>query len=131
LLFPTSELAVRPEQRQPHQWHDVDFIEPAPPASGKLAALTLFVTRGDVEPKHESEPSFRLASLAIGQNLYAQLVAHGEPEGNIPQIIERTRAEAQFRVRASGREMPAEAYIYVLGRMDDGSRYLVGARANR
>jgi hypothetical protein len=29
LLFPTSELAVRPEQRKPDQWRKVDFIEPA------------------------------------------------------------------------------------------------------
>ena len=54
LFFPTSELAVRPEQRQPDQWRQVIFIEPAPPGSGKLTALTLFVTNGDVEPKHDS-----------------------------------------------------------------------------
>ena len=78
-----------------------------------------------------SEPSFRLASLAIGHDMHAQLVAHGEPEGNIPKIIERTAEHAQLKVRGSGQEMPAEAYMYVLGRMDDGSRYLVGARASR
>ena len=94
LFFPTSELAVRPDQRQPEQWREVVFIEPAPPGSGKMTALTLFVTNGDVEPDHESEPSFRLASLAIGENLFAQLVAHAEPEGNIPKIIERTAAHA-------------------------------------
>ena len=54
LFFPTSELPVRPEQRQPDQWRQVIFIEPAPPGSGKLTALTLFVTNGDVEPKHDS-----------------------------------------------------------------------------
>jgi hypothetical protein len=108
-----------------------DFIEPAPPGNGKLTALTLFVTNGDVELKHESEPSFRLGSLLIGNNTYAQLMAHAEPEGNIPKIIERTAAHAQLKVRASGHELPAEAYLYVLGRMDDGSRFLVGARANR
>ncbi len=131
LFFPTSELAVRLEQRQPDQWREVVFIEPAPPGNGKLTALTLFVTNGDVEPKHDFEPSFRLASLAIGHDMHAQLVAHGEPEGNIPKIIERTAEHAQLKVRGSGQEMPAEAYMYVLGRMDDGSRYLVGARASR
>ena len=79
LFFPTSELAVRLEQRQPDQWREVVFIEPAPPGNGKLTALTLFVTNGDVEPKHDFEPSFRLASLAIGHDMHAQLVAHGEP----------------------------------------------------
>jgi hypothetical protein len=129
LFFPTSELAVRPEQRPAPEWDKVIFIEPAPPGGGKLSALTLFVTNGDVEPRHESEPSFRLASLAIGQDLHAQLIAHAEPEGSIPRIIERTRAEARLKVRASGQELPAEAYVYVLGRLDDGSRFLAGARA--
>jgi hypothetical protein len=131
LFFPTSELAVSPEQRQPEQWREVVFIEPAPPGTGKLTALTLFVTNADVEPKHESEPSFRLASLAVGRNMHAQLVAHAEAEGNVPKIIERTAAHAQVEVRASGQKLPAEAYLYVLGRMGDGSRFLVGARANR
>jgi hypothetical protein len=129
LYFPTSELAVRPEQRPASEWGSVIFIEPAPAGGGKLSALTLFVTKGDVEPRHESEPSFRLASLAIGRDLHAQLVAHGEPEGNIPKIIERTRDEGRRKVRASGLELPAGAYLYVLGRSDDGSRFLVGARA--
>jgi hypothetical protein len=129
LYFPTSELAVRPEQWPAPEWRNVIFIEPAPAGGGKLSALSLFVTNGDVELKHESEPSFRLASLAIGQALHAQLIAHGEPEGNIPRIIERTRAEGRRKVRASGLELPVGAYIYVLGRLDDGSRFLVGARA--
>jgi hypothetical protein len=123
LYFPTSELAVRPEQRQPDQWREVVFIEPAPPGTGKLAALSLFVTNGDVEPKHDSEPSFRLASLAIGHNMHAQLFAHGEPEGSIPKIIEGIAEHAQLKVRGSGQEMPAEAYIYAVGRSDDGFRF--------
>jgi hypothetical protein len=91
----------------------------------------LFVTNGDVEPKRNSEASFRLASLAIGHNMHAQLVAHGEPEGNIPKIIEGIAEHAQLKVRGCGQEMPAEAYIYAVGRSDDGFRFLVGARANR
>jgi hypothetical protein len=129
LLFPTAELAVRPEQRPPDQWRDVFYIEAAPP--GKLTALTLFVTNGDVVLSHESERSFRLASLAIGPNKYAQLVAHGEPEGTVPDMIDNTVAEARRRVEASGKEMPREGYMYILGKWPDGSRFLVGARTNR
>ncbi len=81
LLFPTSELAVGPEQRIPSEWTDVVHIEAAPP--GKLTVLTLFVTVGDVRLTHESEPSFCRASLHIGNNRRAQLVAHGDPEGDI------------------------------------------------
>jgi hypothetical protein len=115
------------QQRPADQWRKVVFIEPAPPGNEKLTALTLFVTNGDVEPKHESEPSFCLASLAIGPDKYAQLIAHAEPEGKIPKIIERRRAEARLRVQP----LPAEAYMYVLGHWEDGSRFLVGARATR
>jgi hypothetical protein len=74
LLFPPSELAVRPEQRVPNEWANVVYIEAAPP--GKLTVLTLFVTVGDVVLRHESEPSFCLASLDIGNNRRAQLIAH-------------------------------------------------------
>ncbi|MGK2912839.1 MAG: hypothetical protein ACSLE5_00020 [Porticoccaceae bacterium] len=78
LIFPTSELAVRPQQRDPSQWMKVVHIEAAPPV--KVAAVTLFITRGDVVLGHESEPSFCLASLDLGGELRAQIVAHGDPE---------------------------------------------------
>jgi hypothetical protein len=129
LVFPTSELAVRPEQRPARQWRGVFYIEAAPP--GKLTILTLFVTEGDVVPTHESEPSFCVASLAIGGNRHAQLVAHADPEGNIPELIERAVVEARGKVEASGQQMPVGGYIYMLGRFEDGSRYVVGAHANR
>lgn len=127
LLFPASELAVRREQRAEGEWRGVWFIEGPPP--GKLTVLTLFITNGDIEPKHATEPSFRLASLAIGSNTFAQLVAHGEPEGNLPGLIDQVRADARRKMAARAQEIPAEAYLYALGRHLDGSRYLVGARA--
>src|SRR5215218_4218108 len=65
LIFPTSELAVRPEQRTTKQWRDTLFIESAPPDSGKLTVVTLFVTVGDPELRHESAPSLRFASLEL------------------------------------------------------------------
>ncbi len=129
LYFLPSELAVRPEQRSPDQWRDpVLFIEPAPP--GQMTTLTLFVTNGDIEVTPDSE-RFRLACLTIGQDMYAQLVARYEPEGSMPATIERVVADAQAKVRASGKAMPAGAYIYILGQTGDGVRFLTGARVNR
>ncbi len=63
LYFPTAELAVLPEQRPVDEWREVIFIEPAPPGTGKLTALTLFVTDGDVEPRHEFEFELSLGLL--------------------------------------------------------------------
>lgn len=129
LVFPSSELAVRPEQRKPKDWAKVVFIEAPPP--GKLTVLTLFVTVADTTLSHESEPSFCLASLGIGNNRYAQLIAHGEPEGDIPDLIERSVAHARKQAEARGIEIPNEAYGYFFGNQSDGSRFLVGARINR
>jgi hypothetical protein len=128
LVFPTAELAVRPEQRAPSDWKDVIYIEAAPP--GKLTVVTLFVTIGDITLSAQSEPSFCLASLDIGNGQRAQLVAHGMPEGDLPAVIERTVTEARSRAEARDIKLPDEAYIYTFGRRDDGSRYLVGARAS-
>ena len=129
LAFLTPELAVRPEQRSADRWRNVLYIEAAP--RGKMTVLTLFVTEGDVVPTHESEPSFCLASLPIGRTRRAQLIAHGEPEADLPATIERAVAEARSRMEASGARLPPLGYIYLLGRLEDGSRYLIGARATR
>jgi len=129
LLFPTSELVVRPEQRAPNEWTNVVHIQAAPP--GKLTVVTLFVTIGDVILSHESEPSFRLASLDIGNGRRAQLVAHGDPEGDLGQLIERSVAEARRQAESAGVEIPNDAYGYFFGHRDDRSRFLVGARMNR
>jgi hypothetical protein len=128
LVFPTSELGIRLEQRAPSKWKDVIYIEAAPP--GKLAVVTLFVTIGDVVLRADSEPSFCLASMDMGNNnQHAQLVAHGMPEGDLPTVIDRTVVEALSRSESRGIEVPSEAYLYILGQLEDGSRYLVGARA--
>lgn len=129
LVFPTPELAVRPEQRSADQWRKVVYIEAAPP--GKLTVLTVFITDGDGTPAHETEPSFCVASLPIDSRMRVQLVAHGEPEGDMPATIEKAIAEIRNKVIASGQELPPNAYAYILGRLGDGSRYLVGARAAR
>ena len=75
LLFLTSELAVRAEQRTPREWARVTHLEAGPP--GKLTAVTVFVTTGDAVLKHESQPSFRLGSLDIASCRRVQVVALG------------------------------------------------------
>jgi hypothetical protein len=85
LYFPTSELAVLPEQRVGKAWKDVIFIEAAPP--GKVTIITLFITSGDFDLRHETEPSFVFAFFAIGADRYAKLVAHGDIEGNMSELI--------------------------------------------
>lgn len=129
LVFPTSELAVRPEQRIPKDWKNVIFIEAAPP--GRLTVLTLFVTVGDIVLTHEFEPSFCLASLDIGGGRYAQLIAHGDPEKDLPQLLEHSVAEARRQAESSGIAIPDSSYGYFFGRRENGSRFLVGARINR
>jgi hypothetical protein len=129
LFFATSELAVLPAQRSPDQWKRTIFIEAAPP--GKMTAVTLFVTKGHHELKRDSEPSIWLASLDIGEGRRAQLVVHGEPEGTIPELIDKTLLEMRNRAKQAGKEIPPEAYLYAHGHLPDGSRFLVGARAKR
>jgi hypothetical protein len=126
LVFSTQELAVRPEQRVPSEWSKVIYIEAAPPK--KLTVVTLFVTVGESTLTHESEPSFCLASLDIGGNRRAQLVAHGDPECDFPERVEKCVVEARERAISKGMQIPKEAYGYFLGHQDNGCRYLFGAR---
>lgn len=129
LVFPSSELGVRSEQRRPKEWARVVHVEAAPP--GKVTVVTLFVTAEDVLLRHESEPSFCLASLDIGGNYRAQLVAHGDPERDLPDLIERSVAHARRHAESAGVQVSDESYGYFFGRRDDGSRFLVGARMKR
>jgi len=125
LFFPRSELGVHPKQRIPREWKRVLHIE-APP-SGKLTAFTVFITGGEVALKHESEPSFCIASLDVGEGRRAQLIAHGEPEGTIPQLIEQTVAAIRRQLESKGSTIPPKAYCYIFGKQEDGARFLVGA----
>lgn len=129
LIFPTSELAVRPEERDPSKWQKVIHIEAAPP--GKITVLTLCITRGDLVLRHESEPSFCLASLDIGNGFHAQLVAHGDPVGDLPDLIERCVYEAHQLAASAGVQVPDNSYGYFFGHRNDGSRFLLGARLTR
>lgn len=129
LIFPTSELAVRPEQRAANTWENVAFIEPGPP--GKMTVLTLFITIGEVILRHETEPSFCLASLDIGLGRRAQLVAHGEPEADWSDVIEKNVAQARNQAEQAGIDIPPESYAYFFGHQHDGSRFIFGARLSR
>lgn len=128
LIFPTSELAVTPQQRPAKEWKDVIFIEEAP--SGKLTVITLFVTNGAPAPTHRSERSFHLASLDVGNGRRADLVAHAEPEGDVPDLIRSSVATARSQVEAAGIHLPSEAYGYFHGHWSDGCRFVFCARLN-
>ena len=125
LVFPAEQLVIRPDQRDQKAWKNVIFIEAAPP--GKLTVVMLFVTRGNVSLRHESEPSIWLASFDLGNGCFAQLVAHGELEGNLPEVIANSVAQSRLLAVRAGRVIPKGAYAYFLGHREDGMRYICGA----
>lgn len=129
LFFLTPELAVRSDQRTAKDWGKVLFIEPAP--AGKLAAVTLFITSGDTAIHHQSEPSFRLAALTLGNGRWAQLVAHFDPVLDMPGIVENGLAQGRAEAKRRGVVEPPGSYAYFLGRNNDGARFIIGARVHR
>lgn len=126
LIFLSSELAVKPEQRLSQNWKDVIHIEAGPP--GKLSMLTLFITQGDINLSHSSQPSFCLASLDLGGSLRAQLVVHGELEGDWPNAIKEGLTAGRRQTEGHGIDIPDGAYCYFFGQLSDSSRFLIGAR---
>lgn len=129
LIFLTSELAVEPSQRDPRKWEGTTFIEAAPADSGKLTAVTLFITLGDRELRHASEPSFRLASLDLIDGRRAQLLAHADPELDQPQKIVALRQAVAAAAEEKSLPYPPGGYVYFFGKHSDGRRSIVGARA--
>lgn len=129
LVFPTTELAVHPEQRKHKDWKKVIHIESAPP--GKLTVVTLFVTKAGLTLNHESEPSFCLACFDIGKGRTVQLMAHAEPDTGWPAFIDQAVAVGRADAKSAGVEIPDESYGYFFGHRDNGCRFLVGARFKR
>lgn len=129
LVFPTSELAVKPETRTSKLWKDVIYIESAPPK--KLTVLTLFITQGEPRLIADPEPSFRLACYDIGRGRVAQLVAHGEEEAGFRELLETTVAQAKAQAKAKGVAIPDAGYMYFLGCRPNGCRYIFGAKPDR
>jgi len=127
LLFLASELVVRPEQRTTKVWKKPAVYIEAPPL-GKLTVLTLFVTTGAVALQHESEPSVCVASLDIGNDRRAQLIAHGDPEGDYPQLLKLTVEQTRKQAEAAGVSLPEDAYGWFFGNRPDGSRSIMGGR---
>ena len=129
LYFPTSELGVSPKQRVSDEWKDTIYVEAGP--SGKITIITLFITVGEPKLTHETEASFVLASLDIGSGRFAQIVAHGDLEGAVPEMIERAVIAAREQAESSEVKLPGEAYAYFFGHRESGARFLVGARMDR
>lgn len=126
LIFLSSELAVKPEDRLSKKWKDVIYIESGPP--GKLSMLTLFITKGEINLKHASQPSFCMACLNIGGGLRAQLVAHGEWEAGWPDVINEALIAGRRQTKDHNIDVPDGAYCYFFGNLPDSSRFLIGAR---
>ena len=104
-------------------------MEAAPP--GKITVVTLFLTLGERLLRHETEPSWCLASLDVGNGHRAQLIAHGDPELDMPELIRRSVSQVRDQAAARGIQIPAGAYAYFLGHRADSSRFVLGARADR
>jgi hypothetical protein len=130
LYFPTSELAVQPAQRTEKLWKDVVLIEPGQP--GKMTVLSLFITTGDVTPVYSSEPSFALASFELGNNQYAKLVAHTDPDDTVHELLSRLVSTAQREAASNGvQNIPPDAFFYFFGNCEGGARFLIGAKKIR
>ena len=128
VIFVTSELAVPPEMRSPRLWKGTIYIEAAPPGSGQVVVATIFVTDGDLDLTHESEPTVRLASLPVQGGRRAQLVVHHDPELDIQVVIAKMRGIALDKARRARTPIPPGAFAYFFGFRPGGSRFMVGAR---
>jgi hypothetical protein len=128
LLFAKRDLVLNNELRVGEKWKNLIFIE-APP-DGMFTAVSIFLTTGDIEIKHESEKSFALASFELGENKFIKVVAYGEPFGTIINEIDNTKIKIKKNLKQPSKVFPDEAYIYVFGKLPDGSRSLTGTPFN-
>lgn len=127
LHFLVSELAVRPDQRDPKAWADVVHIG-APPL-GTMVTVALFVTRRDVLLEASGRQSFHLADLELQNGRFAKLVAYVAPA--MPAILETGLRAARERAEAAGFPTPPEAFGYVFGHDESGARFIMTGRVNR
>ena len=89
------------------------------------------MANGDVTLTHESEPRLRLASLAMPENRRAILVAHGEPEGELPSRLTQAVNDSIDRAEQQGVKPAQGVYGYFSGESSEGWRYIFGARIFR
>ena len=54
-------------------------------------------------------------------------MAHGENEGNMPNLVSSTVAQARQKTEDAGITVPEDAYGYFWGRRDDGTRFIFGS----
>lgn len=126
LIFLTQELAVQPKQRDEKVWKGIFFIEEAP--KGKITVVSLFITKGELNLVHENQPHFTLAILPLGNNRFAQIVAHAENEADYPEFIDRHRKALLDKIKEKGLIYTKDYFIYLFGHKDSGARFIIGAR---
>jgi len=104
--------------------------EPPPQLVDAVVAFRLvFPTEGDLDVRHESEPSFRLASLELRGGRHAQLVAHADPKGANSKSFAAARVDVPTQAEQAGIAVPDSGYLYLFGKHSDGARFIVGAWA--
>jgi hypothetical protein len=89
---------------------------------------TLFVTNGDIRLRHEIEPSICLGSLEMPDGRRAQLVIHGDPEGDIYDRINSSVGQSIVQAKEKALRPPPTGFAYLLGKSSEGYRYIVGGR---
>ena len=127
LVFSSNQLVVGPEHRKPKKWKNTIYIEGPP--HGMLTVLTVFIAQKEVNLRHESLPSFVLANYELSTGCYAQVVAHADPEGDLPRLAANAADQARLQAQTAGIDIPETAFGYFLGRRDDGTRYIFGSPA--
>lgn len=128
LIFITSELRVAPNQRNGRKWRDTIFVN-SRPTKGKLTVATLFLTHGNIEQRHEYEPTLHLASLPLPNGRRVQVTVHAEDENTFSKGLAKSGDEAIAQVSAHGVRPPEHGYLYFFGFQEDGARFIAGIRA--
>lgn len=127
IIFLTSELAVRPNQRLGKRWRETTFIEAGP--SGACTAVAVFITVGQVVVQSKDVPLFTLAQSDLGDGSWAQVVAYARPDKGYQESLPQLREAALACSRDTGASLPPEAFALFFGFGADGSRFLLPARA--
>lgn len=127
LQFLTSELAVKPDQRSPKLWGSSLYLAPAP--EGKILCVTLFLAPHSIALQHESEPSLVLGQYRLQSGRDLIVVAHHDPVKGYHEKLRIARARIALQLRESGVAAPAEGYLYLYGKADDGARFVMPAFA--
>ena len=129
MAFPTSELALDPQVREPSNWKKTHFFEAGPMGTGMMTVATVLLTQEDAPVTYEDHPSVHVASLPLVDGRRAQLVVHADPEGDIHEVIANAKTQAFAMMASAGVAVPASGYLYFHGVQGDGVRYFVGAKS--